>query len=45
MANKPKKKELDGRGNMSTGTKVVIGVFAVIMALGLILDAVRRKKQ
>ena len=34
MASKPKK-ELDSRSNMSTGTKVVIGVFAAIMALSM----------
>ncbi len=38
MANKPKK-ELDGRSNMSTGTKVVIGVFAVVMALSMMLPS------
>ena len=38
MANKPKK-ELDGRSNMSTGTKVVIGVFAVVMALSTMLPS------
>ncbi|MDO4796960.1 MAG: tetratricopeptide repeat protein [Coriobacteriales bacterium] len=38
MASKPKK-ELDSRSNMSTGTKVVIGVFAVIMALSMMLPS------
>lgn len=38
MASKPKK-ELDSRSNMSTGTKVVIGVFAAIMALSMMLPS------
>lgn len=39
MANKPKQKELGGTRNMSTGTKVVIGVFAVVMALSMMLPS------
>lgn len=38
MAEKPKK-ELGGMRNMSTGAKVAVGVFAVIMALSMMLPS------
>ena len=38
MADKPKK-ELGGMRNMSTGAKVAVGVFAVIMALSMMLPS------
>ncbi len=39
MAQKPKEKELGGARKMSRGTKIVIGVFAVIMALSMMLPS------
>lgn len=38
MANKPQK-ELGGTRNMSLGTKIVVGIFAVIMALSMMLPS------
>lgn len=38
MAEKPKK-ELGGPRNMSKGTKIIIGIFAVIMALAMMLPS------
>lgn len=35
----PKKKELGGARNMRTSTKVIIGIFAVIMALSMMLPS------
>lgn len=39
MAQKPKKKELGGRENMSTSTKVIIAIFAVIMAVSMMMPS------
>lgn len=38
MAKKPEK-ELGGSRNMSTGTKIIVGIFAVIMALSMMLPS------